>query len=306
MLLKVKFLGHEIGNNTIKPIPSKIEAIKRIPSPKEKKDVMQFLGSVNFYSKFIEKLHINLKPLYTLLHDDVKFQWTPELEKLFQNVKNAMTADTELTIPNTTHPFFITVDASLVGLGAVLFQMNEENKMKVISYNSRILNTQEQKLSTLDRELLTIVYALQIYEFLIIGSPHPIYLFTDHKPLLHCFAKKGNLSPRFYRAQMQLTKFSKLKIIHTPGKNLTVADMLSRTFTKEQLQVHQLRHKQLPPQIDFSIMKDNQLKPVHYLVKHEEIKYNQKNDCHPILADYGDDQFSIRINNKGEDIHIKP
>ena len=82
--------------------------------------------------------------------------------------------------------------------------------------------------------------------------------------------------------------------------------MLSRTFTKEQLQVHQLRHKQLPPQIDFSIMKDNQLKPVHYLVKREEIKYNQKNDCHPILADYGDDQFSIRINNKGEEIHIKP
>ena len=217
-----------------------------------------------------------------------------------------MTADTELTIPNTTHQFFLTVDASLVGLGARFFQMNEENKMKVISSNSRILNTQEQKLSTLDRELLAIVYALQIYEFLIIGSPHPIYIFTDHKPLLHCFAKKENLSPRFCRAQMQLTKFSKIKIIRTPGKNLTVADMLSRTFTKEQLQVHQLRHKQLPPQIDFSIMKDNQLKPVHYLVKHEEIKYNQKNDCHPILADYGDDQFSIRINNKGEDIHIKP
>ena len=122
-----------------------------------------------------------------------------------------MTADTELTIPNTTHQFFITVDASLVGLGALgAVQMNEENKMKVIFYNSRILNTQEQKLSTLDRELLAIVYALQIYEFFIIGSPHPIYLFTDHKPLLHCFAKKGNLSPRFYRAQMQLTKFSKL------------------------------------------------------------------------------------------------
>ena len=82
--------------------------------------------------------------------------------------------------------------------------------------------------------------------------------------------------------------------------------MLSRTFTKEQLQIHQLRHKQLPPQINFSIMTDDQLKPVHYLVKHEEIKYNQKNDCHPILADYGEDQFSIRINNKGEDIHIKP
>ena len=57
-----------------------------------------------------------------------------------------MTTETELTIPNTKHPFFITVDASLVGLGAVLFQKNEENKMGVISYNSRILNTQEQKL----------------------------------------------------------------------------------------------------------------------------------------------------------------
>ena len=81
--------------------------------------------------------------------------------------------------------------------------------------------------------------------------------------------------------------------------------MLSKTFTKEQHQIHQLRHKQLPPQINFSIMKDDQLKPVHYLVKHEEIKYNQKTDCHPILADYGQDQFSIRINNKGEDIHKK-
>ena len=202
---------------------------------------MQSLGSVNFNSKFIEKLHMNLKPLYTFLHDDVKLQWTPELEKNIKDVKNSMTAETELTIPNTKHPFFITVDASLAGLGAVLFQMNEKNKMRVNSYISQILNTQEQKLSTLNRELLAIVYALQIYEILIIGSPHPIYIFTDHIPSLHCFARKGNLSPRFYRAQMQLTKFSNFKITHTPGKDLTVADMLSRSFTKEQLQIYQIK-----------------------------------------------------------------
>ena len=112
------------------------------------------------------------------------------IRKKIQDVKNAMTAETELTIPNTKHPFFITVDASLLGLGAVLFQMNEENKIRVTSFDSRIHNTQEQKLSTLDRELLAIVYALQIYEILILGSPHPIYIFTDHKPLLHCFANK--------------------------------------------------------------------------------------------------------------------
>ena len=94
----------------------------------------------------------------------------------------------------------------LIGLGSVLFQLNEQNRMNVISYNSRKLNPQKQKLSTLDRELLGIVHALQIYEFVITGSPHPILIFTDHKPLLHCSTKKGNLRPRFYRAQMQFIK----------------------------------------------------------------------------------------------------
>ena len=110
--------------------------------------------------------------------------------------------------------------------------------MKVISYNSRILNPQEQKLSSLDREVLGIVHALQIYEFFIIGSPHPIHKFTNHKPLLHCFTKKGNLSPRFYRAQMQLTNISKLKIFHTLGKSFSVADILSRSFTKAEIQLN--------------------------------------------------------------------
>ena len=182
------------------------------------------------------------------------------------------------------------------------------NKTKCKLYRTTLvlLNPQEQKLSTLDRELLGIVHALQIYEFLIIGSPHPIHIFTDHKPLLHCFTKKGNLSSRFYRVQIQLTKFSKLKIIHTPGKNLSVADMLSRSFTKAELQLNQLKHKQLPPQIDFALLRDNTLKPVRYLIKHEEILPHQKHDSHPILADYGTDHFSIRINDKGNDIVVKP
>ena len=105
---------------------------------------------------------------------------------------------------------------------------------------------------------------------------------------------------------MQLTKFSKLKIIHTPGKNISVADMLSRSFTKAELQLNQLKHKHLPPQIDFALLQDNTLKPVHYLIKHEEILPQQKHDSHPILADYGTDQFSIRINDKGNDIVVKP
>ena len=101
----------------------------------------------------------------------------------------SLTSETDITIPNTKHPFFITVDASLIGLGAVLFQLNDQNKMKVISYNSRILNPQEQKLPTLDRELVGIVYALQNYEFPIIGSPIQ-YLFLPITNLFHIVLQK--------------------------------------------------------------------------------------------------------------------
>ena len=66
MLLKVEILGHEIDYNTIKPIHSKIAAIHKIPSPTGKVALMSFIGALNFYTKFIEKLHINLKPLRSL------------------------------------------------------------------------------------------------------------------------------------------------------------------------------------------------------------------------------------------------
>ena len=75
---------------------------------------------------------------------------------------------------------------------------------------------------------------------------------------------------------MQLTKFSKLKNFHTRGKNLSVADMLSRSFTKAELKINQLKHKQLPPQIDFAIIQDDTLKPVHYLINYEEVLPHQK------------------------------
>ena len=51
MLLKVKFVGHEIGYNTIKPIPSQKAAIHKIPSPTGKVALMRFIGALNFYTK---------------------------------------------------------------------------------------------------------------------------------------------------------------------------------------------------------------------------------------------------------------
>ena len=67
-----------------------------------------------------------------------------------------------------------------------------------------------------------------------------------------------------------------------------------------------MKHKQIPPQFDFALLQNGTLQPVHYLIKHEEILPHHKHDSHPILADYGTDQFSIRNNDKGNDIFVKP
>ena len=127
-----------------------------------------------------------------------------------QRNQNLSFKNDDFAIHITTHSFYFTVDASLIGLGAKLFQPNTDNKLQVVSYNSRLLTTQEQKLSTYDRELCAITFALSHYEFNIIGSEFPITVFTDYNPILFLFTRKGNLSSRHFKAQIFFTKFSKV------------------------------------------------------------------------------------------------
>ena len=82
------------------------------------------------------------------------------------------------------------VDASSIGVGTVLFQADGKEQMQLMSCNSRLFNESEQKVAILCREITAIVYALEIYEFLIISSNHPITIFTDQKPILSLFARK--------------------------------------------------------------------------------------------------------------------
>ena len=74
------------------------------------------------------------------------------------------------------------------------------------------------------------------------------------------------------------------------------------------MQLNQLKHKQLLPQIHFSTTThDNQIKPVHYLVKYETVIPSQNEDnCHSNLADFGNDQFSNRVIDEEENIIIEP
>ena len=105
---------------------------------------------------------------------------TPELDKLFNEIKISFSKYAELAITTTTHLFYITVYASLFGLGAILFQSKTDSNMQVLSYNSRISSTQEQTFSTYDRELCAITFALSHYDFLIIGSKFSTNVFTYH------------------------------------------------------------------------------------------------------------------------------
>ena len=193
---------------------------------------------------------MDCQPFYDLIKDSIPFHWTGEHEKIFQSIKDRISEETILAVPSTDYPFHIHVGFSNVGIGCILIQQFPEGK-RIISFNWRVFDKAEQKMSTLHRELCGIISALQTYEQYIIGSPFPIYLYCDHKPILYLWGCKGQLSHRFFRYQVIITKFQNLKIIWTPGSNLAFPDILSRNVTLEGYQKHQLQHKKYPEILSF-------------------------------------------------------
>ena len=175
---------------------------------------MRVLGCLGFYSLYIKNLHVDCKPFYDLTKTETKFEWTPEHEKLFQSIKDRFSEDTILAIPDTKHPFHVHVDASSIGVGSILVQEFPEGK-RIVSFNSRIYTKEEQKMSTTARELCGVISALQTYEHYIIGSPFPVYVYTDHKPLMYLWGRRGKLSHRFFRYQLVISQFQNLKIVWT-------------------------------------------------------------------------------------------
>ena len=196
-LKKVKFLGHVISSEGIQPIAKWVEDLKNLKSPECKRDVMKMLGCLGFYSCYIKNIHLDCKLFYHLIRDSTSFRWTGEHEKIFQMIQDRISEDTILAIPSTEYRFHNHVDSSNVGTGCILIQQFPEGK-RIIYFNSRIFDKAEQKLSTLHMELCGIVSALQTYEHYNIGSPFPIYLYCDHKPILYLCGRTGQLSHRFF------------------------------------------------------------------------------------------------------------
>ena len=90
MLLTIFSLRQVNSFDTIKPIRSKKAAIHIIPTPTTKIQIMRFVGSMNFHWKFIGKPHANMKLLRDLLHDNIKSQWSVQLEHCFNKLKHLL------------------------------------------------------------------------------------------------------------------------------------------------------------------------------------------------------------------------
>ena len=157
-------------------------------------------------------------------------------------------------------------------------------------------------MSTLHRELCGIVSALQTYEHYIIGSPFPIYLYCDHKPILYLWGRKGQLSHRFFKYQVIITKFHNLKIIWTPGSNLAFPDILSRNVTLSEANRLQLQHNEIPHDISFD---DHDGQQVHYTIKHEDEQNASYNDFYLIICQQGNTKKTLRLENDGNEHHVE-
>ena len=309
---KVQYLGHEITEEGTQPIASRVEAIKRLKSPENKNDMMRILGALNFYSKYFDTaLYPMCKPFFNLIHEDATWIWKTDNEVLMRKILGILSADTIRAIPNTKYPFRIHTDASNIGIGAILIQ-DYPDKPRIVSFNSRCLDEAEQKLPTIARELAAIVWALQIYEHLIIGSKFEIVIVTDHKPILFLWSSKSELNHRYYKFQTTFTKFSNLRIEHRAGKLMTMPDLLSRNETMAEAAQHKLQHKKIPKDINFIDSNGNK---ITYFIEHEEkplnfkfrqVKRNDDNkenidplatkfDTHPIIAKVQGVMYKFRL-----------
>ena len=152
--------------------------------------VRRFLGFVNYYRKFIKDYSKIARPLYTLISgDNAKRRtnltdWSDAAEKAFQTLIEKCTTCSSVGLCRLQSlPFELHIDASGVGLGAVLYQ-TQEGKKRVIAYASRTLSQSEARYPAHKLEFLALKWALtdQFYEYLY-GNFFEVY--TDNNPLTY-------------------------------------------------------------------------------------------------------------------------
>ena len=218
----ISFYGHILTSEGVKPDPSKVSAIKDMKPPQNINQLLSFLSSAKYLGSFTPDLSNLCAPLNKLTRKDVDFQWGPEHQEAFEHIKDNIASIAILAYFDPTKSVTIQCDASMEGLGAVLYQNN-----KPVTVASKTLTNTEQNYSNIEREMLAIVFALTRFHHYTYGRH--VIVESDHKPLESITKKPvSTASPRIKRMLLKIQPYD-YSVKYVPGKKMPVPDMLSRS-----------------------------------------------------------------------------
>jgi hypothetical protein len=142
-------------------------------------EVQSILGLINFYRRFIQGCATICACLTVLLQKGVEFIWSDSCDAAFNTLKRALTEAPILAYPDLRKPFRLYTDASGLGIGSVLQQIQPDKTERVIAYVSRNLKKYEANYGVTELELLAIVWSLGYFRPYLLGSSTTII--TDHQ-----------------------------------------------------------------------------------------------------------------------------
>lgn len=233
---QLKFLGHIISRDGVEVDPEKTKAVSEFPTPKTQTQVRSFLGMANFYRRFIKNHSDIVAPLNALLRKDKKsVVWTPNCEKAFETIKNALISAPVLSYAKSSRPFILTCDASDLAISYILGQKDENGREYVIAYGGKALTEEERKWSRSDKECYAIIRGIQADRPYLTGTHFTIA--TDHRALVWLQSAKHTGRLERWALKIQYLNF---EIVHRPGKSNVVADCLSRRAYPEPPSVNTL------------------------------------------------------------------
>lgn len=224
---EIEFLGHEISSQGIKVKSKKVDAVKNFPIPNSVTKVRSFVSLCSFYRKFIPYFSKIARPLYDLMKDKVKFEWTASQQKSFDELKDRLINAPILSHFDPNAPTEIHTDASRLGLGAILMQwQNCDGRLvrKTIAYASRTLNNAEVNYHVTELECLAVVYAIEIFRPYVYGQQFKVV--TDHCSLCHLINLKDP-NGRLARWALRLQPY-RFVVQYNSGKLHSHVDALSR------------------------------------------------------------------------------
>ena len=221
----IRFLGHVIDRFGIHVDVRKIKAIAKMPPPNSQKTVRQFLGKCSYYNEYILNFAIIAAPLFELTKKGVEFIWSDIHQKAFDILKKKLSSPPILVHYNPELDTELRTDASTIGIGYRLVQLQSNNKWHTVSNGSRKLNNAEKKYPITELECLAVVCGLKKNRSYLVGLSFKIV--TDHKALKALLNKK-DLPPRLARWALVIAEFPEAEIVHRPGNQMEDVDLLSR------------------------------------------------------------------------------